>query len=195
LGDDQIASRSQFHQAAAVTLLGKPRRKATWDDLQSRFAAVVPGASFGAGTWVAWRDGPSIATVQARVGDTPGWEWRAVSPSTEAAMPPETDAPTLWMRRSISEGALARGLVRFYAAHNRYFTTDQDRYWQRFADICDEDEPPPVTYPIVEHITAELLATPDPGGELLGDPIDRLSARLRSLGYERLWASAYRNVG
>lgn len=182
-----------------MSLLGRPKRKLPWSEVRLRFSDVLPEAKLSDGpAWVAWHEGPSIASIQAAVGDLTGWQWKAVTPGLVAAMPPDSDGSTVWMRRSLGSAALARGLVRFYAAHNRYFTTDQERYWQRFADICDEDVPAPVAYPLIDHITDALLTLPDPDSSADdpdADEIDRLSARLRRHGYERLWAEAYKSVG
>jgi hypothetical protein len=198
-----------------VALLGKPRRKLSWDDLRARLADVGPPDLTDSGpnaepggaspTWVAWHEGPSIATVQAAVGDTPGWQWRAVAPSPEPSVPPPAESPTVWVRRSLSRPALAVALVRFYGAHGRYFTTADERGREKFALICDVDDPVRSGYPIVDLIADELLAADSARfaasaqGDVASGPrphdIDELSDLLRDLNYERLWAEAYKAVG
>ena len=107
------------------------------------------------------------------------------------------------MRRSLSVPALATALVRFYGAHGRYFTTGDERWRERFARICDVDDPAVSGFPIVDEIASKLLdhhrtahgpssnAATTPSGEER-HPIDALSDSLRSLGYENLWAEAYK---
>jgi hypothetical protein len=181
-----------------MSLLGRPRRKLPWTELRERFLVVLPDAKCSdEPAWVAWHEGPSIASVQEAMGELPGWQWKAVRPGLSVPLPPGDEGSILWMRRSLGTASLGRAVVRFYAAHNRYFTTDQDRYWQRFADICDHDVPAPISYPIIEHITEALLTLPDPdpsADDASADEIDRLSARLRRHGYERLWAEAFKAV-
>lgn len=205
-------------QGRGVSLLGRPRRKLSWDDLAQRLRAVGPDdLTFfhdETTTWVSWHEGPSIASVQAAVGDTIGWEWRSVAPSTEPSLPPSAaemaqsgaqpagprpTGPVLWVRRSLSVPALATALVRFYGAHGRYFTTADERWRERFALVCDVDDPAVSGYPIVDEITSKLLEHHQAmsgdaagGGQL--HPIDVLSDNLRALGYENLWAEAYKVV-
>jgi hypothetical protein len=148
--------------------------------------------STGEPCWVRWHEGPAIATLMDLVGETPGWEWRSVSPAVEPSEPPVGEAGVLWARRSLSRQALAVALVRFYGAMGRHFTTEDERGRQRFAEICDCDDPAVSRYPIVDHIADALLAAPQ------ADPsathIDELSAALRAIGYERLWAAAFKAV-
>ncbi|MGD9792551.1 MAG: hypothetical protein AB7V43_03625 [Acidimicrobiia bacterium] len=194
-----------------MSLLGRPRRKLSWDDLAHRLRDVGPGDlqlfHDDTCTWISWHEGPSIATVQAAVGDTIGWEWRSVAPSTEPSLPPsvtEVAAPSgaavLWVRRSLSVPALATALVRFYGAHSRYFTTGDERWRERFAVICDVDDPAVSGFPIVDEIAARLLDHHHANTGAAGSddeplhPIDALSNSLRALGYENLWAEAYKVV-
>ncbi|MGE0877765.1 MAG: hypothetical protein AB7L13_00620 [Acidimicrobiia bacterium] len=190
-----------------MALLGRPSRKPTWADLRDRFAALSPSllppdTEFGPldhpaqPAWVRWHNGPAISSVQAAIGEVPGWQWRAVAPALTPGMPPAAAEPlTLWIRRSFSPRALAVGLVRFYASQNRHFTLDDERGREPFALLLDVDEPEVSGYPIVEGIVDRLLAAPDV------DPvdddiavIDALSHKLRRLGYDNLWAEAYKAV-
>jgi hypothetical protein len=178
-----------------VSLLGRPRRKLGWGDLSAHIASVGPAdltASTDEPCWVRWHEGPAIATVVALVGDTPGWEWRAVSPAIEPSEPPPGDGGVIWVRRSLSRQALAVALVRFYGAMGRHFTTDDERGRQRFAEICDHDDPALSGYPIVDHVAAALLRSPQTDPAM--SHIDELSAALKSIGYERLWSEAFKAI-
>jgi hypothetical protein len=181
-----------------VALLVKPRRKPNWSQVTERLRAIGPADLTCSDDldprWVHWHEGPSIATVQAAAGELLGWEWRAVAPAVTPSQPPETGASTLWVRRSLSIPALAVAVVRFYGARGRYFTVADERGHQGFAEICDTDDPARSGYPIVDAIAAMLVEAVDPARLPVGGEIDALSARLRELGYERLWAAAYRAV-
>ena len=182
-----------------MSLLGKPRRKPTWDDLCNRFAEAVPGSHHSTDkdlTWLAWHEGPSIATVQAAVGETPGWEWRAVAPATEPAMPPPGAASTIWVRRSFDRETLAAAIVRYQGAYGRPFNSGNERGRQRLADLLDHDLPASQHYPIVELVAQWLLESDDtaPTDEALATELDELAEKLRRLGYDRLWAEAYKLV-
>jgi hypothetical protein len=182
-----------------MSLLGKPRRKPTWADLGARFDSTVPGSQHstdGDATWVAWHEGPSIATVQEAMGEIPGWEWRAVAPATEPALPPPATGSVIWVRRSFDRATLASAIVRYQAAYNRTFHSGDERGRQRLADLLDHDLPATVHYPIVDLVAKWLLESdavpatdPPPETEL-----DELSEKLRVLGYDRLWAEAYKLV-
>lgn len=188
-----------------------PSRKPSWPDVRGRVAVALerarPGLAVRFGEegphWVAWHEGPSITTVAALVGELTGWQWAAVAPTAEPAEPPvgpAGQAQTLWVRRSLSERAIASSLVRFYGARGRYFrTTDAARYREAFAAICDVDDPSRSGYPIVDAVVDLLLGagathSAGHGGGAPGDPIDELSARLERLGYDNLWARAYAQV-
>ena len=134
--------------------------------------------------------------MQDRVGDLAGWEWRAVSPACSPSEPPDSGTNVVWIRRSFSPRALAVALVRFYGSKGRYFNTADERGREAFAQLCDVDDPAMSGYPIVDAIADALLGTtdPDPAAARLGDTVDDLSAKLHRLGYERLWAEAFKNV-
>jgi hypothetical protein len=189
-----------------MSLLGKPRRKPTWADLTVRLTEAVAGATCSiddSATWVEWHEGPSIATVQARVGEAPGWEWRAVAPGTDPALPPPTTASTIWVRRSFERPTLAAAVVRYQAAYGRVFNSSDERGRQRLADLLDQDLPSAQHYPIVELVAQWLLDAPDTSDAPVDAPVDtpveateldELATKLRRLGYDRLWAEAYRLV-
>ena len=144
---------------------------------------------------LAWHDGPAVATVQAAVGELPGWVWtrdRSYGPPGEA---PPTKAATLEVRRSFSDGALAVALVRFYGAKGRHFTTADAAGADDFDALLDVDDPARSGYPIVDAVADLLLAAEEVELPPGAPRIDALSARLRAVGYEKLWAVAYRQVG
>ncbi|MCU1343893.1 MAG: hypothetical protein JWL70_159 [Acidimicrobiia bacterium] len=183
-----------------MSLLGKPRRKPLWADLGPRFIAAVPTAQCSSGdsdsTWVAWHEGPSIATVQAAVGEVPGWEWRAVAPAADPALPPPSTGSVIWVRRSFDHTTLASAIVRYQAAYNRAFNSGDERGRQRLADLLDHDLPSPQRDPIVELVAQWLLEfdDPQPPVEPPATELDGLAEKLRHLGYDRLWAEAYKQV-
>ena len=181
----------------ALRILGRPGRKPSWADLRPRLLdAAGPGASVSDDEglpWVAWHEGPSIATVQAAAGETPGWEWAAMAPDVEVPLPPPSTTPVIWVRRSYSVRALATGLVRFHAAHGRIFTTADQRGRETFARLVDVDDPARSGYPIVDLMVDLLLDRPDPDPQPpTGSAIDDLAGKLRRLGYDNLWAVAYK---
>jgi hypothetical protein len=181
-----------------MSLLGKPRRKPAWADLAGRLAGAIPAAELSTDdqlTWVAWHEGPSIATVQEAVGDVPGWEWRAVAPSTAPTLPPPATTSTIWVRRSFSRPNLASAVVRYHGAYGRPFNSNDERGRQRLADLLDHDLPAPQQYPIVELVAHWLLERDDPAPATTEPPeLDGLAEKLRRLGYDRLWAEAYKLV-
>jgi len=182
-----------------MSLLGKPRRKPTWRDLGQRFDIAVPGSHHSTEdgpTWLAWHEGPSIASVQAAVGDIPGWEWRAVAPATQPALPPPGPGSIIWVRRSFEMTTLATAVVRYHGAYGRPFNSGDERGRQRLADLLDHDLPDGPRYPIVELVTRWLLesADPEPSTEPAASELDGLAQKLRHLGYDRLWAEAYKQV-
>lgn len=192
-----------------IRWLGRPSRKPTPEEVRERLL-VVSGELAHAGLevgdddgvpWVAWCDGPAVATVQAAAGELTGWEWIATMPDVEAGPARPEPAGRVWARRAYTERALVTGLVRFYGMRSRYFTTADERYFEEFVGVLDTDDPARSGYPIVDAVVDAALAAPDP------DPvaatadraagaatIDVLSARLRRIGYERLWAQAYKAV-
>jgi hypothetical protein len=185
-----------------MALLPRPGRRESWEALRLRLlAAAGPGATASEDgvSWVAWHEGPSIAMVQEAVGSTPGWQWAAVAPALRASMPPPAEpgsTPTIWVRRSFSDRALAVALVRFYGSAGRYFTTADERHREPFARLLDVADPASAArYPIVEAITTLLLERQDPDPvPPTGDAVDDLSDKLRHLGYENLWAIAFHRV-
>ena len=175
-------------------------KAAPWEEVRPQVAEAVGrlGAAIAVGDdppSLAWHDGPAVATVREAVGELAGWAWtreRSFGPSGEA---PPTKAPTLEVRRTFSERALAVALVRFYGARGRYFTTADAAGADAFDALLDVDDPARSGYPIVDAVTDLLLAADAVAAAPGTDRIDALSARLRAAGYENLWAVAYRRVG
>lgn len=194
--------------------IGRPRRRPEWAEVRDRvisaagslgLADLAVAAPDATTAWAGWHEGPSVTRLAGVVGDLPGWQWAAVAPATQAPEAPagvSGDGRLLWARRSYSERALLTGLVRFYAAQGRHFTTADERGRPVFAELLDVDDPARSGFPIADTVVDLLLAEtgdpPDAGLDPDVDPqgagpagVDALSARLRAAGYERLWARAY----
>jgi hypothetical protein len=173
-----------------MSLLGRPRRKLTWTDLTARLGEVGPTdlVTSPEPGWVAWHDGPGVSTVLGRLGETVGWEW-AVAPTDAVPGSVPTESGIVFVHRSLSPPALAVALVRFYGAHGRYFSSTDERGREQFARICDADDPQRSGYAIVDAIADAVLAAHDAEPSL-----DELSATMRRLGYEALWADAFKHL-
>ncbi|MBK9179731.1 MAG: hypothetical protein IPM45_09210 [Acidimicrobiales bacterium] len=191
----------------AVRWLARPARKPSPDEVRARLGAVVadsfPDRGLVVGddpetVWLAWRDGPAPSIVRDAVGDLSGWAWLAVAPDVEAPPAGAGRPNVVWARRSYSERALATAVVRFHASRGRHATMADERDRELVAALLDEDDPAVSGYPIVDAIVDRLLEAPDPDPDPApaGGPgaIERLSARLRYLGYDNLWGQAYQQV-
>jgi hypothetical protein len=174
----------------------RPARKPDWPALRATVVAVLgerwPAVAFevaaaDAPPSIAWEDGPAEGSVAGALGEVPGWRCESTT------LGPDPDAPrgltALRLDRRLSTAALAVGVVRFQASHARpYDATRPDAVADLWA-ILEEDDPADCPYPIPAAMARELLAGWD-------GPADAgaLAARLRELGYDRLWNLAWSTV-
>ena len=141
-----------------------------------------------------WTDGPAPSTVAAHLGDLPGWDLAAVIPGFDAPPGPPPSRPTVWLRRRLSEPALAVAVVRFQGSAGRPYWSGSKRDQQPFLLICDTGDPARSGYPMVDVLAELLLAEPQPTGDpprTLATEADALSWRLEAAGYDRLWSVAW----
>jgi hypothetical protein len=141
---------------------------------------------------VRWTDGPGPGTVTAALGDLPGWTLVEGPPASDLS----TGGPVLHLDRTLSDTALAVCLVRFYASRGRHWhTTEGPAHQDAWRALTGADDPGRSGYPIPDEVARLLLAEPDPPELPVGPTrADELSAKLRLIGYERLWAVAFAAV-
>ncbi len=174
------------------------------DELRSRLTAAlaeaVPGATIDvvAGTGdevvVQWLDGPAAATVADVVAGVVNWEAR-----TAGAPAAKEGAPSVVLDRALSDRAVAVAVVRFRASNVRPYDSTRPKAVIGLTALLEVDGPARSGYPVPDAMADLLLATPDPAGldERCGpDPsrADRLAAKLETLGYDRLWHTAWSGI-
>jgi len=160
------------------------RRKLSAPDWAVSGATEVPS--------VRWTDGPGPSTVTAALGDLPGW----TLVEGPAASDLSTGGPVLHLDRTLSDAALAVCLVRFYASRGRHWhSTEGPAHRDAWRALTAADDPARSGYPIPDTVARLMLTEPDPP-DLPAGPTraDELSAKLASIGYERLWAVAFAAV-
>lgn len=169
--------------------------KLTPAEAAERLAAVVgDGVSVsveGGDVVLAWEDGPSASTVAGRVADVVNWEVRG------RAQPPERPGPAVLVARTFTPAALAVAVVRFQGSSVRPYDSCDPAAVAKLSGLLDIDEPARCGYPVVDAMAALLLEAPGPPGLVVPDdasPADRLSAKLRALGYDSLWNRAWATV-
>ena len=169
------------------------------EDLRRQLAAALadrwPGAPFEVrlddGTpVVAWHDGPAAGSVAEVVAGLVNWEVRGV------AVPPERPgAPAVLLDRSLSDAALAVAVVRFAGSNVRPYDSANPKAVETLGRLLDEDEPATSGYPVVDRMAQLLLERGDPAA---GGPdasrADHLAAALTALGYDALWAIAWKEL-
>jgi hypothetical protein len=137
---------------------------------------------------LSWTDGPGPSTVWKTAGEPSGWSYH--NPAFYAAAPGV--AQVVRMERIHSAAALREAAVRFWAIVERQPDLNRERDVERLARILEADQPMPGSFPIVEGIAASLA---DGLPATVEDPADyllRAAKLLEELGYNRLWAEAFR---
>jgi hypothetical protein len=191
---------------ARVTFRARPTRLSR-DELRSRLATElatafsdpdhgveVDVAAQDADPVLRWHDGPAASAVADAVGRVVNWEVRAASaPAARAG------APAVLLARTLSDRALAVAVVRWQASNVRPYTSTDERATAGLAELLDVDDPARPGYPVVEAMADLLLASPEPpelDTQLPRDATraDRLAVKLRLLGYDALWAVAWRQL-
>ena len=169
------------------------------EDLRRRLAAALaerwPADAFDVrldeGTpVVAWHDGPAATSVAAVVAELVNWEVRGV------AVPPERPgAPAVLLDRTLSDGALAVAVVRFAGSNVRPYSSEDPRAVERLGLLLDEDDPARSGYPVVDRMAELLLERGDREAAGTGaSRADHLAAALTAVGYDALWAVAWKEL-
>ena len=145
---------------------------------------------------VSWMDGPAGETFVDAVGELPGWTLMAGDPGGDVSV----SGPVLYVRRDLSDAALAVAVVRFYGAQGRHWSSSEGtagrEAWRAVTQI---DDPARSGYPIPDTMAALLLDEPDPEGIVRSahdtmSRADAMAAKLAGVGYEKLWAVAFAAV-
>ena len=169
------------------------------EDLRRQLAAALaarwPGAAFdvgldGGSPVVSWHDGPAPSAVTEVVGGLVNWEVRGVGVPAERA-----GAPAVLLDRRLSDAALAVAVVRFAGSNPRPYDSENPKAVATLGLLLDEDDPATSGYPVVDRM-AELLL--ERGDREAGGPgasrADHLAAALTALGYDALWAIAWKEL-
>jgi hypothetical protein len=169
------------------------------DDLRRQLAAALaerwPDAAFavrldGDTPVIAWHDGPAPTSVTEVVAGLVNWEVRGVR------VPPERPgAPAVLLDRTLSDAALAVAVVRFAGSNPRPYDSANPKAVETLGHLLDEDDPATSGYPVVDRM-AELLL--ERGHREAAGPgasrADHLAAALTALGYDALWAIAWKEL-
>jgi hypothetical protein len=118
------------------------------------------------------------------------WEVRG------ARTPPEREgAPAVLLDRSLSDAALAVAVVRFAGSHPRPYDSARPEAVADLGQLLDVDGPARSGYPVVDRMAELLLERrpPDAAGPD-ASPADHLAAALTALGYDALWAVAWKEL-
>ncbi len=159
--------------------------------------SVFPDDPSGA---VCWNDGIGISTFLNLLGPPVGWRIDLknciLSPNPQGDL---NSTNVLNVTRGFSRRALANGLARFHATASRPYDTS-DRSRRLMLDILDSDDLVGGRYSLSDLIGSELMAESEDPEEYSLDPeilstwLADLNEHLANVGYESLWAKAYRNI-
>ena len=141
---------------------------------------------------VVWEDGPGGMRVADVVGTVVNWEVR--SRGLRADRP---GAAAVMLDRSFSAPALAVAVIRHQASHVRPFASTDESAVASLSSLLETDDPGHSGYPVVDAIATLLLDAPDPDGMVVPDGAtraDRMAAKLTALGYDALWAVAWKGI-
>ena len=181
--------------AVAPNVFFRPRpTKLAPDEVAARLAPLLPGVvveTDGADVVLSWEDGPAAATMADVVATVVNWEVRTPS------QPPGRPGPAVLVRRTFSPAALAVAVVRHQGSSVRPYDSADPKAVASLSGLLEVDGPQRSGYPVVDAMAALLVEAPDPDGLSVADgasPADRLSAKLRALGYDALWARAWSSV-
>ena len=169
------------------------------EDLRRQLAAALaeqwPGAGFEVrlddGTpIVAWDDGPAPSAVTGVVAGLVNWEVRGIGVPAE-----RPGAPAVLLERTLSDAALAVAVVRFAGSGPRPYDSSSPRAVERLGGLLDEDDPATSGYPVVDRMAELLLERGDrEAGGGGASRADHLAAALTALGYDALWAIAWKEL-
>ena len=170
------------------------------DRLAAALASALPGAGIeaevepGAEVVLRWLDGPPASAVADVVAGEVNWEVRSTG-----APPAKPGAPAVLLDRRFSPLALAVAVVRFQASGVRPYDSRDAAAVQRLTTLLEVEDPGRSGYPVPDAMASLLLAAPDPD-DLAGlvpddaTPADVLAAKLRAIGWDRLWHEAWSQV-
>ena len=167
------------------------------DRLAGALAAAFPSAGIevrldGGVPVVAWHDGPAGTAVADVVASVVNWEVRSAGQPAERA-----GAPAVLLERAFSSRALAVAVIRHQASHVRPFRSTDEPAVASLSALLETDDPGHSGYPVVDAMARLLLDAPEPDGlSVPGDatPADRMAAKLTALGYDALWAVAWKAI-
>lgn len=164
--------------------------------IEGALAVALPSNAFDVrleqGTPViGWHDGPSGGRVADVVVSVVNWEVR-----TRGVTPARSGEPSVLLDRSFSPAALAVAVIRHQASHVRPYTSGDPGSVAGLSALLEVDDPAVSGYPVVDAMAALLLAAADPALSLADDatPADRMAAKLTALGYDALWAVAWKGL-
>ena len=165
--------------------------------LETALVAAFPTAALevrleGGMPVVAWRDGPAGARVADVIASVVNWEVRSRGPGAARA-----GGPAVLLARSFSAPALAVAVIRHQASHVRPYASTDDGAVASLSALLEVDDPAVSGYPVVDAMAALLLDAPGPESLSLPDgatPADRMAAKLTALGYDALWAVAWKGI-
>ena len=165
--------------------------------LEEAIGAAFPSAGIGVRLddgvpVVVWCDGPSGSRVADVIGSVVNWEVR--SRGLRAGRP---GAPAVLLDRSFSAPALAVAVIRHQASHVRPFASTDEGAVASLTALLETDDPGQSGYPVVDAMARLLLEAPEPDGLALPEdatPADRMAAKLTALGYDAIWAVAWKDM-
>ena len=139
---------------------------------------------------VCWHDGPAPTAVTEVVAGLVNWGVRGVG------VPPErAGAPAVLLDRRLSDAALAVAVVRFAGSNPRPYDSSTPKAVETLGRLLDEDDPSTSGYPVVDRMAELLLERGDrEAGGAGASRADHLAAALTALGYDALWAVAWKEL-
>ena len=184
----------------------KRRPQLEWDEARKLVAELVkefdlPMAKIpeSGGDDLSWIDGKGIATFANSFIPVSGWQ---LDPSGSFLAPFEVKArpgsKVLRVVRGYSKLSLAVATSRFYGSKSRPYD-NSERSAQLMAEILDSDDLLSSRFGIASSIGLALVKDdPDKNlfsldREVLREWMEELNMKLDTLGYETLWAQAYKD--
>ena len=147
-----------------------------------------------------WIDGVGIATFADRFTPVSGWE---LDPSGSFLAPPgaklRSGSKVLRVVRGYSKLSLAVATSRFYGSRSRPYDKSE-RSNRLMAEILDSDDLLSNRFGIASAIGSALVEDDSDKNlssldrEVLGGWLEELNLKLDDLGYETLWAKAYKDL-
>jgi hypothetical protein len=182
-----------FFRARPTKLPPDEARRRLDDALGAAFPAAGMAVRLEDGVpVVAWEDGPAGMQVADVTGSVVNWEVRSLG-----LRPGRAGAPAVLLDRAFSAPALAVAVIRHQASHVRPFSSTDERAVADLSALLETDDPARSGYPVVDAMAALLLEAPEPDDLAVPEgatPADRMAAKLTALGYDALWAVAWKGI-